>query len=260
MRSLIRQERIYQQVMYDSESHFEDVVRSEIPKLLTNSRLLKFSPYVIGDEGLRRRPDLAIVDDNYRMWAVVEVELDRHSLEGHVIPQVKAFASGNYGAVHADSLYKQDDTLDLDRLRNLTLYCQPHICVIVNSRSVLDDGWRILETDHDARLVFLESFRAEDDDPIFYVSGNIPNPPGGARIALAKPSMLNALQSSKSSAVPPSITTNAILYWKETPQLWEVIRTGDRAVFLPPGGFTIRDDRNYEIREVDRERYELREL
>ena len=119
MTALLRQSRIYEQVFYGQEWHFRSIAKKELTKILPHFAILDFSPFVLGDEGIRRRPDLALVDKNYTMWVVVEVELEKHSLEHHVVPQIRAFATGRYDESHARIIHEKDATLNLDQLNSL---------------------------------------------------------------------------------------------------------------------------------------------
>ena len=111
MNLLIRQQRTYEKVYYDDEKHFVGIVKVELTKIFDGFSIIDFTPFIMGDEGSRRRPDLAIIDRAYRMWVVVEVELDRHSLQHHVIPQVQTFVAGNYEEPHAHLLHDRDPDL-----------------------------------------------------------------------------------------------------------------------------------------------------
>ena len=260
MTLLIRQDRNYEQVYYGQESHFLDIVKTELSKLLPGFSILDFSPFIIGDEGSRRKPDLALVHRDYEMWAVVEVELDKHSLEHHVLPQVRTFATGRYDESHASMLHRGDTTLNLDNLRNLTAYRPPEVSVVVNSRSVLQDGWEVLESDYSARLTFLESFRSSDGDVIVSVSGYLPRPRASRVINLKKHKMMNALVCNRPEDVPAAIADELRIYTGERPHLWQILRTKDTVMFLPPGGYTVRADRNYEVLRIDEGKYQLRQL
>ena len=257
MTVLKRFSRIYEQVSYNRESDFSGVVKAELSEMLPAFSVLEFSPFIIGEEGSRRRPDMAIVHREYLMWLVVEVELDRHPLQSHVIPQVRAFATGNYDGSHADLLHTRDRTLDINKLRNLTTYHSPVISVIVNSRSVLEDGWDVLESEHAARLTFIESFRARNGEVIFSISGYLPTPPLAEVMKFRKQEMINALICTRPSDVPAHIIDEIEMYWGDRLRKWPVVRTKDAVLLLSPGGFTFRDDRNYEVRRNDAHKYEL---
>ena len=260
MTLLIRQHRKYEQVYYEYESQFSCIVKSELRRMLPDFFILDFSPYIIGDEGIRRKPDLALIDRNYSMWAVVEVELDSHSLKHHVLPQIRAFTTGRYDDSHANLLYSKDSTLSLESLNHLVTFVPPVVSVIVNSRSVLNDGWDILESNHSARLTFLESFRSVDDDIVFSLSGYIPAPRPSQIIGLKKHKMLNALVCIQPLGVPAMIPDKIRIFWRDRPYVWPVLRTKNTVLFLAPGGFNVRADRNYEIRRIGESAYHLFEL
>ncbi len=260
MTLLIRQNRTYEQVYYDQESDFSAIVKTELAKILPGFSILDFSPLIIGDEGTRRRPDLALVDRNYEMWAVAEIELEKHSLEHHVIPQVQTFATGRYDRSHATLLHQKDRTLNLESLCNLTTYLPPVVSVVVNSRSVLRDGWDILDSDYSACLTFLESFRAENGDVIFSISGYLPTAQPNRIIKLKKHKMMNALVCTQPKDVPAAIVDEIRMYTGERPHTWPIIRTSDTVVFFAPGGFTVRADRNYEVLKIGEGKYRLYEL
>ena len=260
MKTLIRQQRLYEQVYYEHESQFLSIVKSELPKILPRFSILDFSPFIISDEGSRRRPDLAFIARNYEMWAVVEVELENHSLNHHVIPQIQTFAKGHYDESHADLIHRKDPTLNLGNLRNLTTFYPPIVSVVVNSSSVLDDGWDVLESEYSARLTFFETFRSPDGDVVFSLSGYMPTPRPRSIIGLKKHKMLNALVCNRTHEFSAAIGEEIVLYWRERSYTWEVLRTQDTVVLLPPGGFTVRPDRNYEADRISDRTYQLREL
>ena len=260
MTRLIRRDNTYEQVFYRTEGHFVEVIKRELPKFLPSMAIVDFSPLILGDDGVRRRPDLAIVDRAYRMWAVVEVELESHPLEHHVVPQIRAFVTGRYDDSHAALLHDKDPTLDLGSLINLTNYHTPAIMVIVNSGEVLEAGWDTLSRDYSAELTFVESFRAANDDVIFVVSGYLPAPPPRGAIRLKPAPMINALECRRVDSVPAEVKETVILYSGERPRQWAVIRTADRVVLFPQEPFAVRKDRNYEVLIGDRGRYQLREL
>ena len=132
--------------------------------------------------------------------------------------------------------------------------------MVVNSRSVLKDGWDVLESDYSAHLTFLESFRAEDGDVVVSISGYLPTPQPSRLIRLKKHKMMNALVCTQPNDIPAAIVDKMRMYSGERPYTWRVLRTMDTVVFLAPGGFTVRADRNYEVRRKDEAMYQLHEL
>ena len=259
MTRLIRRNRIYEQVFYEDEQHYTNIVKVELAKVLPEFSILDFSPFILGDHGSRRRPDLAFVHRNYKMWVVVEIELEKHSLEHHVLPQVQTFVTGRYDSTHAGLLHQKDSTLDLNAMENLLHYVPPKVVVVVNSRTVLRSGWSAIEKEHSAHLTFLESFRSEHDDVIVSISGYLPTPVSDRVFRLKKMNMMNALICTQPENVPAGIQDEIQMVSDQRPYNWKVIRGMDNILFLAPGGFTVRSDRNYEVRSIGDDRFQLRE-
>ena len=260
MTVLIRAHRAYEQVLYDREHDFTLIVKTVLAKVLPKFSIINFSPYVVGDEGIRRKPDLALVHHGCRMWAVVEVELETHSLRNHVIPQVRTFATGRYDKSHAKLLCRNEPRFQIESLCNLIEYVPPAIVVVVNSCSVLETGWGMLESELSAHLTFVESFRSADEDVIFSISGYLPELQPLEVMKFRKNDMLNALVCKRPWVVPAAVTEEMEMYVDERPYVWQVLRTKDSIMFLPPVGFTVRSDRNYEIRQADDGKFRLHEL
>ena len=181
------------------------------------------------------------------MWVVVEVELEHHSLFHHVEPQIRAFVTGRYDSSHARLIYEKDNSLNLESLNNLIFYFPPLVTVVVNSRSVLDKGWASLESDYSARLTFLESYKADNGDVIFVLSGFLPAPRPRKIVRLKKHAMLNALVCDVPVEIPAGVTDFVEIYFQNRIYRWSVLRTKDSVVLLAPAGVSLRTDRNYEI-------------
>ena len=234
--------------------------KREMRKLLPSFAILDFSPFVLEMRVFDADPDLVLVDRNYGMWVVVEVELETHSLAHHVLPQVQTFVTGRYDDAHARNIHDKDTNLNFDHLCNLISYTQPVVAVWVNSRSVLDKGWAVLETEYSVPLTFVESFIAEDGDVIVAVSGYLPVRPSRSIMRLRKHRMMNALVCDRPSDLPAQVDEEMRIYVGDRPYSWAVLRTMDIVVLLVPSGFMVRADRNYEVFEVEEGKYRLRQL
>jgi hypothetical protein len=101
------------------------------------------------------RPDLAFVWRDYSAWGVVEVELASHSLELHVIPQVRIFSSGSYGELHVKALMRANSALQQNRLQDLVAIRRPLVWVVVDSESPM---WKNPLHAESARLTALEVY------------------------------------------------------------------------------------------------------
>ena len=260
MNVLIRNRKIYEQVFYDNEGHFEDIAKKQLAEVFDEFIVLDFKPLVLGDDGVRRRPDLALIHRRYLMWVVVEVELEHHSLDHHVFPQMQALASGAYELAHADYLAQKCSKIDLERAKDLVTYIPPQVMTLVNSRRVLEKGWEILESDLRVRLTFLETYRSEIGDSIFCLSGYIPQIKS-ERIAGAKTHrMINALVCRNPDSIPVAASATLRMYVEGRPIDWQVLKTADSALLIPRPSFTLRRDRNYEILRAENGNMLLRML
>jgi hypothetical protein len=178
MTGLFRDGRVYHRVFYDNEAHYGSLIEGCIGGFLPNYWLVKFTPLVEAPELDRTcRADYALIEKQYRQWLVVEVELECHPLQRHVIPQIEVLAKGEYAEEHAAALCGEATFLDPERVSRLVLAGQPEVLVIVNDRGVLDRGWDGLETRCAARLAFVEVFREADGDSIVEWSGHLPAVP-----------------------------------------------------------------------------------
>ena len=114
-----------------SEADFENVIFSQREFLFPNHHLVRFKSDVRWNRDIRRA-DFALVDRKYRSWWVVEVELNHHSLNNHVIPQVEVLRNGEYAEHHAESIAMEDSSLDSNRLLDLVVRSNPQVWVIVD--------------------------------------------------------------------------------------------------------------------------------
>jgi hypothetical protein len=240
---LIRDHKIYEQVFYDNEAHYEDIAKKQLSE-------------IFGDF----KPDLALIDRRYRMWAVVEVELEHHSLDHHVFPQMKALSSGEYGGLHADYLAQTRSDIDPGRMKDLVAYVPPEIMLLVNSRTVLGKGWGVLESELQVRLTFLEVYRAPSGDAIFNLSGYAPHIRPERIAGAKKHRMMNALVCANPNLIPVPDEGIIRMYYEGRPIHWQVVATADSALLIPRPTITLRVDRNYEILRNEDGRLVLRLL
>jgi len=83
-------------------------------------------------EGERRVADLALVHKTLSHWFVVEVELVGHSLEGHVLPQVRCFRYGEPEMSCVTSLVRAFGMLDRSHAERLLRYVPRYVAVVGN--------------------------------------------------------------------------------------------------------------------------------
>lgn len=158
-----------------NETDFENLVISRTADLFPGWVPVKFKADVVGDDGVIKRPDLALIDPQYRKWCVVEVELAHHDLHAHVLPQIEAFCSGSYGDEHAGYLKGQDDRLDLLRMTQMMKGLRPEVLVVVDRP---DTNWKKPLKQAGALLGIIEPFRGPSDEILFRINGDQVDLPG----------------------------------------------------------------------------------
>lgn len=246
MTIVIRDGHIYEKIFYGNEDQFEAVALRQLRTVLPGFWVVPFKPLLTGEYGERRRPDLAIIERHYRLWAVVEVELSSHSLDHHVRPQMETLVSARFETSHADRLAADEPDLDQQHLRDLFSYVPPEFVVVADCPSVKDKGWQELKRDLGAHLTFVETFRTAHDDPAFLVSGFLPEIRPEQIATLRKHQMMNALICRKPGRVV-GVAGRLRAYSGERCLEWRVTFTADAAMLFPPGGVTLNAARRYEM-------------
>ena len=153
------------------ETEFESVILQNVHLLCANATLVPFKQTVFSSEFESKRPDLALIDDGYRFWWVIEVELAHHSLASHVIPQTRVLVDGRYGDDHIDALLRTNGSLDRVRLEAMMRGEPPRVVVISNR---FDVHWeRELNAIGVSYTVF-NVFRSPLNNEIFLFDGRLP--------------------------------------------------------------------------------------
>ena len=155
------------------ESEFETVLEQESAHLFSNYHLVPFKTTVFSEyDADARKPDFALIHTSYRSWWVVEVERGHHSLEGHVLPQVRTLARARYGLEEADFLCQRKKTLDRSRVIDMFKGGQPRVLVIVNAPV---EGWAEQLQPYDAKVVICQIFRSRFNRYILRLNGEYPS-------------------------------------------------------------------------------------
>ena len=113
------------------ETEFETVVKQEAHRLFPGFHFIPFKEIIESEDGACK-PDFALVDVNYRLWFVGEVELAHHNLEAHVIPQVRKLGRGVYGEAEARALCARCPELEFARVLEMLKGLPPKVFVVVN--------------------------------------------------------------------------------------------------------------------------------
>jgi hypothetical protein len=202
------------------ERDYEQLVISNCPDLFPHWIPVSFKADVVGEDGVVKRPDLALIDPYYRKWCVVEVELAHHDIYGHVLPQVDAFCSGIYDESHARYLVQQDPSLDIDKLTMMMAGLPPDILVVVDRP---DTGWKRHLKPLGAMLGIVEPFRGPSDEIMFRVNGDQPEIPGDVLTRCSRGEMRRFWRVHSPAALPAPFRGDGLLeiFYEGLPTLWK---------------------------------------
>lgn len=215
------------------ESEYERLVVQEAAHLFPGLRVVRFNEHV-GHDGTWRKPDLALLDPECRVWWVGEVELAHHSLNRHVLPQVEVLARGDYGDRHATALAAATPDIDPARIAAMLRGAQPTVAVIVNE-PVPD--WRAPLAHEGVLLVIVEVFRSASRLPIFRINGHELAVAGDVLTTCrADPLMPRMLQVDAPAALPVDPTTEIEIGYRGGLTRWRLIATANRTYLSPVRG------------------------
>lgn len=153
------------------ESEFEQILFQEASRIFPEYYVVPFKTIVVSEDG-DAKADFVLIHKTYRRWWVVEAEMGHHSLNGHVLPQVRSLSRAEYTDAEALYLCDQAPTLDRDRVREMIKGEQPRVLVVVN---VPVPGWRERLQPYDAVLAVFQIFRSKFNHYVYRVNGDFPN-------------------------------------------------------------------------------------
>lgn len=225
------------------EREYERLIIQEAGQIFPELRVVAFSEPVQHD-GIWKKPDLALLDPECRVWWVGEVELAHHSLNRHVLPQVEVLARGEYSDRHADALAAAVPDIDAGLIRAMLRGAQPAVAVIVNE-PVPD--WRAPLAREGVLLVVVEVFRSVTRLPIFRINGHELVVPGDLLTTCrVDPLMPRLLQVDAPAALPFDPDTDIEIGYRGGITRWRLFATADRTYLSPvrgspwPQGSTLR--------------------
>lgn len=137
-----------------SETEFEHEVVGALARAYSRYVCFLFGGTFVHPECGAKRPDLVLVAKDLSHWFVVEVEIGSHSLEHHVLPQVRAFV---YGEPQADCASSLASKLEISQQRAETLVrlVPKAVAVITNRR---DDQWSAAIRALNAQMLVMSRF------------------------------------------------------------------------------------------------------
>lgn len=223
------------------EADYESTIRSNADVLFPGFGCYSFSPLVVSEFG-NAKPDLCLIDVNYRCWFVIEVELDHHSLDRHVEPQVRRLAYGRYTDEHAMALVQENPHLSEVRLKQLFASHQPAVIVLTpRSRG----AWISPLSNLGARVITVEVFQDHRNRRVFFVDGEFPRVNSGTLVSrlLPAPFLSRSLRIESPAALDVECGKLDILIDGGITE-WKLLRNQKEAYLLACGRFPLNLEAN----------------
>lgn len=216
------------------ESEYEDLVLQRAADIFPRWNAVRFNAAVTLD-GVTKKPDLALVDQHYRQWWVVEVELAHHSLTAHVLPQVEVFAGGRYAARHADWIADHNPGLDRDRLTQMMLGEPPGVLVVVDTAV---PKWERELAAGGIHLSLVEPFSDLHGEYLLRVNGFQPEPPGAFLTRCVRATGLARMWTVESPATlpPPDEDSSYVISHDGVPTRWHRVALTDSVMLRADRG------------------------
>lgn len=231
------------------ETEFEAVILQNVHLLCADATLVPFKQTVFSSEYESKRPDLALIDNAYRFWWVIEVELATHSLASHVIPQTRVLMDGRYGDEHIEALLRSNPSLDRDRLEAMMRGEPPRVVVISNK---YDAQWaRDLSSIGVSYSVF-NVFRSTLNNDIFLFDGLLPEENGDQLTVLTPAKGIPRFFRVHSPGALPIGTGEAmqmLLNGRQT--IWRRVDIKNQCYLAVEGRVNISTDRPYIVDRQD---------
>jgi len=153
------------------EAEFEAIILQEAARVFPEFHPVPFKCIVLSDEG-DAKADFALIHKSYRSWWVVEVEMGHHSLDRHVLPQVRRLSRAAYSDTEAQYLCDHAPFLDRSRIKEMIKGQQPRVLVVVN---VPVPGWREHLQAFGAVLASFQVFRSQFNRYLYRLNGDLPS-------------------------------------------------------------------------------------
>jgi len=132
--------------------------------------VIPFKPQIQSDFDLVK-PDLAIIEKNYRYWWVVEIELCTHSLFDHIIPQLKKLKSAQYDLSLVDNFCRELPTLEKSKIVDMLKGKPPEVLLILNKPM---EAWVSELRRLNVLCMIIEAFRSERNSLLLRINGEYP--------------------------------------------------------------------------------------
>ena len=185
-----------------------------------------------------------MISIDYRQWFVIEVEMSRHDLYHHVIPQVRTLRDATYAQDCAQYIHEKCDALEIDRLAQMMRGEQPEVLVIVNKP---DSEWKKELRRYGARMMVFEIYRSRLNKNIFSIDGELPTLANDFISELSFGMLSRWLSLSSPAAVPVKSGEQFPVLIEGQLTYWERFDTATGAYLTPVRGLPLDPRRNYAL-------------
>jgi hypothetical protein len=228
--------------MYETE--FESIITTYADVLYPEYYVVPFKATVSAEDSTAKA-DLALIEKNYRQWWVGEVEMGHHSLESHVLPQVRTLSRAVYGEEEALRLSAKCPALNSARLLDMMKGTQPRVLVIVNTPR---PAWAPVLRRYDALLAVFEIFRSQKNEFLFRLNGEQPaSMPDLLSTCSFDPLLPRFLIVNSPGALNAAPRSKISIFYDNQITVWERIDSADKVWLSPVGPNPLSPSMKYEI-------------
>ena len=224
-----------------AEAEFEELLIQNARVIQEQAVIIPFKKTVYSPEG-SARADLAMISKDYRHWIVVEVEMSRHDLYNHVIPQVRTLREASYTQEYVDYIHSKCPSLDRDHLRDMLRGDPPDVLVIVNKPN---SEWEKEMARYGAYLMSFEIYRSALNKTIFVVSGEPPALTQRFLSELTFGILPRCLSLSSPSALSIEVGVRFPILVNGQVTIWERFKTSTGDYLTPVGRLPITPGQRY---------------
>lgn len=240
-----------------AESEFESLLIQNAEIIRPHHCIVPFKKTAYaGDRSARA--DLAIVANDYRHWTVIEVEMNRHDLYSHVLPQVRTLKEASYTAEHARYLAGGNGSLDVQKLAEMMRGEAPDVLVLVNKP---DSEWAREIRRYDGHMMVFEIFRSETSNRhIFAIDGEMPNQVQNVLSELSFGLVPRLLTVSSPATLGFKPGTQQAVFIDGQVTYWERFDTATACYLTPVGNMPINPGSTYALVRTEAGEMEIRPL
>ncbi|MBN9533293.1 MAG: hypothetical protein J0H10_08045 [Alphaproteobacteria bacterium] len=151
-----------------SEAEFEAIVARALGCVYQNYHCIVFGGSFRLENSISR-PDLALIANDFSHWFVIEVELVSHSLDRHVVPQVRTF---RYGDPLPDciSILVREMKLDAAQVETFLKVVPRGVAVIANRRHL---KWEVALKALEVQLLTVAAYRSPSGVEALEIDGQL---------------------------------------------------------------------------------------